>query len=382
MSYKVPQLIPYLGEEEISNLEKAVKNKWITEGPFAEKFVEEIKRFTGVKYAVLAPNGTLGLYLSLLAMGIKSGDEVIVPDFTFVASGTSVVFSGAKPVFVDVNRKDYHILVDQIENSITENTKAIMPVHIYGQCAEMAPILEIAKKYKIKVIEDAAQSLGVFYSKNNRLSVSPYNVLDKDIEHTGTIGDIGVISFFADKTITMGEGAVVLTNDADIFEKLKLIRNQGRLSSGTFIHPHVGMNFRVTDLQCAVGVAQLSKYDEISQKKISNYMLYKKQLEHLENIVFVNELEYCNFVPFRAPITVEDLNGLTNYLESKSIQTRGFFYPMHKQPCFTMDRLDFNRFKNSNKLYETGLAFPVYPDLTELLITYICDTIIEFYNNN
>ena len=156
-----------------------------------------------------------------------------------------------------------------------------MPVHIYGQAADMDPIIELAKKYNLKVIEDAAQGYGVFYKGN----------------HVGTIGDVGIISFFADKTITMGEGAVILTNNSVLFEKLKYIRNQGRTDSGTFVHTELGMNFRVTDLQAAVGVAQLEKFNKIKSIKLENYQYYRSLLLGVNEIVFMREVDYSNFIP-------------------------------------------------------------------------------------
>ena len=201
MSYKVPQLIPFVGKEELANLKQVIKKQWITEGPFAKEFLHLIKEKTGAKYAVLANNGTLALFMALKSIGIKEGDEVIVPNFTFIASATSVHFAGAKPIFVDVDKDSLNIDVTKIEKVITPKTKAIMPVHVYGQPADMDPILEIAKKYKLQIIEDAAQGYGVQYKG----------------KHTGTIGDIGTISFFADKTITSGEGAVVLTNNEETY---------------------------------------------------------------------------------------------------------------------------------------------------------------------
>jgi len=363
MKFKIPQLQPFIGKEELENLETSIKNKWITEGPFSEELLDLIKSFTGSKHALFAPNGTLGLFLGLLGIEIEKGDEVIVPNFTFNASGSSVVFAGAKPVFVDVNIDDYHILPEKIIPKITNKTKAIMPVHIYGQSADLNLINKIAEDHKLKVIEDAAQSLGVFY--NN--------------QHTGTFGDVGVISFFADKTITMGEGAVILTNNDDIYEKIKFLRNQGRPNSGTFIHPFLGMNFRVTDLQCGVGVAQFKKFETIKNRKIENYNLYKENLNNIDEVIFVNELDYCNFVPFRAPIRVRKLNKLIPHLESKGIQSRGFFYPMHKQPCYASFDYANSEFKNSNKLFNEGLALPVYPDLKKQEILTICSTIKKFY---
>jgi len=362
---RVPQLIPYVGAEELTNLEAAIKNKWLTEGPFSDHFLNLIKDFTGAKYAVLASNGTLALFLSLKAIGIKRDDEVIVPDFTFIASATSIVFAGASPVFVDVDERSLNIDVSKIEDAITEQTKAIMPVHLYGQSADMDPILKIANKHNLKIIEDAAQGYGVFYK----------------MCHVGTLGDIGIISFFADKTVTTGEGAVILTNNKEIYEKLMYLRNQGRLHSGTFEHAHLGMNFRMTDLQCAVGVAQLMKFENIKRIKLGNYNLYKELLKDVDGIEFVDEMKYSNFIPFRANVRVSDLKGLMVFLEDNDIQTRGFFYPLHRQPCFKyVTRYSYakDEFPVSNKLYDTGLSLPIFCDLREEQIHYVCDKIKEF----
>jgi perosamine synthetase len=361
--YKVPQLIPYVGKEELKNLEEVIAKQWITEGPFSQKFIEIIKEFTGAKYAVLANNGTLALYLSILALDIGIGDEVIVPNFTFIASGTSIIFAGAKPVFIDVDIDNLNIDVTKIESAITEKTKAIMPVHLYGQAADMDPILKIAKKYNLKVIEDAAQGYGVYY---------------KD-KHTGTIGNIGMISFFADKTVTTGEGAVILTNNKRIYEKLNYLRNQGRLSSGTFEHLQLGMNFRMTDLQCAVGVAQLRKFELIKKIKTDNYLLYRELLSDVDEVSFIRTEEYSNFVPFRVNLKVKNQAGLSVYLEENGIQTRGFFFPMHRQPCLKYLGYKKEEFPISNKLNSVGLSLPVFCDLTEHQINYICEKIKEFY---
>ena len=210
MKYKVPQLEPYFDEDELNNLKKVIETRWITEGPFSEEFLEDIKKFTKARYAVLASNGTLALYLSLAALGIKESDEVILPDFTFSASASPVIFRGAVPKFVDVFDDDLNIDTGKIEQAITPKTKAIMPVHIYGRSCDMGKIMEIAGRHSIKVLEDAAQGFGVYCRGN----------------HVGAIGDLGIISFFADKTITTGEGAVVLTNNEELYSRLKLLRNR------------------------------------------------------------------------------------------------------------------------------------------------------------
>jgi len=362
-SYIVPQLIPYVGAEELINLGKVIKNKWITEGPFSEKFLQLIRDFTGAKYAVLANNGTLALFLGLMAIGIKKDDEIIVPDFTFISSGTSVVFAGAKPVFVDVDETSLNIDCSKIEDAITEKTKAIMPVHLYGQSADMDPILKITNKYNLKVIEDAAQGYGVFYKG----------------KHVGAIGDVGIISFFADKTVTTGEGAVILTNNERIYEKLRYLRNQGRLHSGTFQHTHLGMNFRMTDIQSALGVAQLKKFDKIKKIKINNYNLYKELLKDVDEIKFIKEMEFSNFIPFRANIKIPNLKGLIEFLERNRIQTRGFFYPLHRQPCLKYLGYKEEEFPVSNKLNNIGISLPVFCNLTKEQIHYVCNKIKEFY---
>jgi len=362
MQYRVSQVEPFVGLEELRNLQEVIKNKWLTEGPFSREFLELIKEFTGAKYALLANNGTLGLYLGLLALEIGPGDEVIVPDFTFNASASTVAFTGAKPVFVDVDPNNFNIDVKRIQDSITPKTTAIMPVHVYGQACDMSGILEVATRNRLKVIEDAAQGYGVFYKK----------------KHVGTIGDVGIISFFADKTVTSGEGAVLLTDNVHIYEKLKLLRNQGRPNSGTFIHPALGMNFRMTDLQCAVGVEQLKKFKTIETIKIRNYNLYKDSLANVDEVSFIEEVVHSNFVPFRACIKLEHLEDLLGYLENNGVQTRRFFYPLHRQPCFASLGYKTEAFPVSNELYLSGLCLPLHCGLSQEDIRYVCKLIQEF----
>jgi len=363
MSYKIFQIQPYFDQSEIKNLEKAIKTGWITEGPFSKEFLQSLKDFTGARYATLANNGTLGLFLSLLAIDMKQGDEVIVPDFTFNASASSIAFTGAKPVFVDINPDDLQIDTAQIEKAITENTRAIMPVHIYGQSCDMDPIVEIANKYHLKLVEDAAQGYGVLYKGR----------------HTGTIGDVGMISFFADKTITTGEGAVVLTSDEDIYNKLKMLRNQGRTHSGTFIHPELGMNFRMTDLQCALGVAQVKKFETIEKIKAKNHQIYETCLKEVPEIEFIKTNDFSSFVPFRVNVKVPGLEELIEHLEKKGIQTRRMFYPLHRQPCFSYLNYGEDEFPASNEAYRKGMSLPIHCGLEENDIKYICSSIKEFY---
>ncbi len=363
MSYKIFQIQPYFDQSEMKNLEIAINTGWVTEGPFSKEFLKSLLDFTGARYAVLANNGTLALFLSLLAIDLKKGDEVIVPDFTFNASASSIAFTGATPVFVDINPEDLQIDTAKIEQVITENTKAIMPVHIYGQSCDMDPIMKIARRYHLKVVEDAAQGYGVLYKGR----------------HTGTIGDVGMISFFADKTITTGEGAVILTNDEDIYNKLRMLRNQGRTHSGTFIHPGLGMNFRMTDLQCAVGVAQVKKFETIERIKARNHQLYETYLKAVPEVEFIRINGFSTFVPFRVNIMVPELEGLLEHLEEQGIQTRRMFYPLHMQPCFSYLNYGTNAFPEAAKAYQKGMSLPIHCGLKEDDIQYICSSIKEFY---
>ncbi len=315
MQYKISQVSPYFTNDEIKEVSDSIRNAWVTEGPKCKEFVDAILKLTGAKYGILAPNGTLALYIALMVLEIGSGDEVIVPDFSMMASASSIYLTGAKPVFVDVRLEDLNIDASQIEKYISSRTKAIMPVHQYGQGSDMDAVVKIAKKHKLYVIEDAAQVVGVFYKT----------------KHLGTFGDMGTFSFFADKTITTGgEGGMVVTNNKKIYEKLRLFRNHGRPNSGTFIHPTMGYNFRITDLQAAVGIAQLRKFEKIKKKKIENDAFYKKCLKNVPQIRFVGRSPNSTFIPFRCNLLAETLHALIGYLENHGIQTWGMFYPLHK----------------------------------------------------
>ncbi len=364
---KIPQVFPWIGSEEIQNVTKVLQNNWLTEGPFCKEFSSRLNAMIGCKYGVFAPNGTLALFLGLLALGIGPGDEVIVPDSTFIGSANAVILTGAQPVFVDVTRENFQIDMEKVQDLITEKTGAIMPVHLFGMSANMRAVMDVAGRNGLKVIEDAAQGVGVTYEG----------------KHTGTFGDVGCFSFFADKTITIGEGGYVVTNDDTIYESLLYLRNQGRLDRGSFIHPAIGYNFRITDMQAAIGLAQLEKLPTIIERKLEIYRLYREGLEDVDEISFPVVEEGSNNVPFRFVILAPDAKKLMEYLDERIVQTRSFFYPLHKQPCFQSERFTKQKgtyFVNSVYGYERGLCLPVYPMLSEENIRSICGHIREFYH--
>jgi len=259
---KVNQFAPWVGNDEYQAIADCFESNWITEGPKSKAFSTQLLDLIGAKYGVFAPNGTLALYLGLKAMDIGPGDEVIVPDFTFIASATSVHMAGATPVFVEVNRDNFQIELSHADHLVNDKTKAIMPVHIYGTIADMDAVAQFAKKHNLLVIEDAAAALGVHYKG----------------QHAGTFGDIGTFSFFADKTITTGEGGFVVTSNEEMHHKLLLLRNQGRVDRGSFIHPEMGYNFRITDIQAAIGQVQLAKLPQIIARKEAIKQYYLERL--------------------------------------------------------------------------------------------------------
>lgn len=364
---KVPQFAPYIGEEEYAAIKQCFTDNWITEGPKAKEFNAMLCELIGVKYGVFAPNGTLALYLALRAMEIGPGDEVIVPDFTFIGSATSVEMTGATPVFADVNRRNFQIDYQVCKKLLSKKTKAIMPVHIYGMSANMDEVMGFASANKIMVIEDAAQAIGVRYKG----------------KHCGSFGKIGCFSFFADKTITTGEGGFIVTDDKAIHENLLYLRNQGRLNRGSFIHPHIGYNFRMTDIQIAVGIVQLNKLPEIIKKKSAILAKYKSRLAAIDQISMISLEDGSNYIPFRIALICQQATALMAYMEERGIQSRTFFYPLHKQPCFqylaASQDLSDDCFPNAIFGYDHGVCLPSFVSIADEQIDYVCNVIEEYF---
>jgi perosamine synthetase len=368
---KVPQVQPWLGPEEAAAVRGTIEASWITEGPQTAVFGERLNALMGAEYGAFAPNGTLALLLGLLALEIGPGDEVLVPDTTFIGSATSVMLAGATPVFVEVNQRNFQVDVSRAEALVTPRTRAIMPVHLYGMVANMTEVMAFSERYGLRVIEDAAQAVGVRYEGR----------------HAGTFGDVGCFSFFADKTITTGEGGYVVCRTEEVHEKLLCLRNQGRRDRGSFIHPTVGYNFRMTDMQAAVGVAQLARLDRIIERKRTILGWYRDELDGVEPVTFLDVEPGSEFVPFRVVLIGRDAHGLMAFLEERGVSARTFFHPMHKQPCFAhlgrarggpLD-LDDSAYPNATYGYDHGVCLPVFPELSREQVEYVCAGIREFY---
>lgn len=360
---EIRQVRPWFDECEIEQVRHTLESGWVTEGPACSEFSRRLNELMGVEYAVFAPNGTLALVLALMALGIGEGDEVLVPDVTFVASATSVLMVGATPIFVDVSKNTYQLDVERCAEKLTPRTRAVMPVHLFGATPDMAAVMAFAYKHDLLVIEDAAQALGVTYG---------------DV-HAGRFGDMGCFSFFADKTITTGEGGYVVCKDRDLYDRLLTLRNQGRERRGSYTHPNVGYNFRITDLQGAIGCCQLDKLDQIMRRKRTIYALYQELLDGVDKVAFLEIESGSEFVPFRMVLLVERPNFLMVHLERDAIQTRPFFTPLHRQPCFGYMGLDDGDFPNAMDGYSRGVLLPVHPRLTNEDVRYICHSIRDFY---
>jgi len=356
---KIPQFKSFVGASDYQALEKVFENNYIAEGPYAKKFQEELLTITGSKYGCFASNGTLAIYLALKALNIKPGDEIIVQNITFIATANAVEMIGAKPVFADIVSFD-DPTIDLKKIKITPNTKGIIIAHLFGTaCSNIEEIVTFCKDNNLILIEDAAQALAIKNAQG----------------HCGTFGKIGTFSFYADKTITTAEGGFVVTNDEALNERLTYLRNQGRKKSGTFIHPEIGYNFRITDLQAALGLAQLEKLEYIISYKQNLFKSYKKYLG--DKVTFLKVREDFTYIPFRVVVFVENAEKVMKHMEAKGIEPRSVFYPLHKQPCFKDFGLTDEGFENSIECFNRGICLPTWIGLTEEQIEYVSKTLLE-----
>ena len=354
---KINQISPYLGNEEKEQLLEVIDSKWLSEGPKTNQLKEDFSNLLGRKHVTFAPNGTLALFLALKSLGIQEGDEVIVPSFTFYASASSVVLAGANPIFADVNLDDYQIDFDSASKLISKKTKAIMPVCIYGNTVCPCDVERFARQFNLKVIQDAAQSIGVMTPRG----------------HAGITSDISTFSLFIDKTITTGEGGVIAYDDDEIHENLIYMRNQGRIDRGSFIHPMMGWNFRISELNSALGLAQIKKLPIIIQRKRENHSKYLKYLEGVGDTRPLLQNNCSKMVPFRFAFLSKFKDKIMKALVDSNIETRTFFYPMHMQPYFKANK--HASLKNSETLYDEGVALPIHLDLKKEDIISICSVI-------
>jgi dTDP-4-amino-4,6-dideoxygalactose transaminase len=354
---KISLAKPYFDQEELEEIRTVLDSGWVSQGPKVKEFEEKIASYLGVKYAIAVTNCTAALHLALLSIGIKKGDEVLVADFTFPATGHSVLYCGARPVFVDVKLDTYNIDTELIEEKITNRTKAIIPVHAFGQPADMDEIIKISKDHNLKVIEDAACALGAKYSDKN----------------AGTIGDIGCFSFHARKGITTGEGGMAVTNDKNLAEKIRHLSVFGMTSawvrekSDEFVVPkftEAGYNYKMSDITAAVGVAQMRKLEKIIERKkeLAKYWNEKlNEIEYIESPYVDNNVKHV----YQSYVSLVDKginrNKIIESLMKKNVQTQIGTYASHIQPVYNSP----DKCSNSFEIFERSLALPMYFMLRE-----------------
>jgi perosamine synthetase len=361
----IPQIEPWIDTSELNQFERIIESTYVVEHALTDEFEQAIIRLTGSRYAMAVTNGTAALFCCLKALNIGPGDEVIVPDLTFVATSNSVIMAGAIPVFCDVDPNTLCIDVSAVESLITKRTKAIMPVHLYGNSADMESILDLGRHHNIKIIEDAAQGVGVKHKSR----------------HVGTTGDCSMLSFYGNKTITCGQGGVILTDSEEIYRKCGILKNHGRLQRGTFVHHEIGYNFAFTEMQAAVGISQLQKLDRIICKKKKIRETYK---EHLGGMFEFMEFDAeTSPVHWFTSIYTDKKEALSKHLADANIGSRSFFYPLHLQPCYLNNQNLVKMsgdYKNSTNAYSRGLSLPSAYGLTESQQMRVIEEIRRFHD--
>lgn len=358
----IPVSKPSITQKEIQYIMDAVSSGWVSSlGKYVDMFEEKFASYCGTKYALTTSNGTTALHLVLVALGIKPGDEVIIPDITFVATGNAVKYVGAKAVIVDIEEDTLCIDPESVKKAITPKTKAIIAVHLYGHPANMEEINKIAGEYGLIVIEDAAEAHGA----------------EVNGKKVGSLGHVGTFSFYGNKIITTGEGGMITTNDENLYERMRHLRDHAMSKEKRYWHTEVGFNYRMTNIQAALGLAQLERIDEIIAKKRLIFEWYKEGLKDIEGIKLNYEAPWAKNVYWMVCLEVEGYtekqrDELMKRLKEKNIDTRPYFYPLSDMPMFEKTDTPI-----AHKVYQRGLNLPSYFDITREEVNYICSTIKE-----
>ena len=371
----IPVCEPLLEGNELKYISEAVKTGWISSnGKFVKLFEEKFAEYCGAKYAVSICNGTAALHIALISLGIGKGDEVIIPSFTMIALAFSICYTGAIPVFVDVDKDTWNINPNLIEENITTKTKAIMAVSIFGHPCEIDEIREIAKEYNLFIIEDAAESHGAEY---------------KGIK-TGNLADITAFSFYANKNLTTGEGGMVVTNNEDFYKKALYYKNLCFPLDGSrnYIHDDIGFNYRMSNIHAAIGLAQVEKAEYYREKRIANGKLYREFLKDVPGVFFQKDRDYVLNVYWMNGLFIEPKiygktrNDLIFFLKNKGIDTRLFFTGMHKQESLKKYGCDMkDNYPVTDNLADNGFYLPSSSSLMSEEIEYICKLIKEYAKN-
>ncbi len=332
-----------ISEAAVQAVVDVLRSGYLVQGPKVKQFEEEFARFCGVEHAVAVSNGTTGLHLALLALGVERGDEVITTPFTFIASGTSILFVDAKPVFADIDPRTFNIDPDRIEEAITERTKAIMPIHLYGQSAEMDRIMKIARDHDLAVLEDACQSHGG----------------ELNGKKVGSLGDAGVFSFYPTKNMTTGEGGMITTNDEKVAETLRLLRNHGQESR--YSHVLRGFNFRLTDIGAAIGIEELKLLDGRTERRRANAKYLSEQLGDVVEVPYVTP--GVRHVFHQYTIKTDRREELISSLTDHQVGY-GIYYPKPLYAFKPFENCGAEKLPVTEDMIKKVISLPVHQDLS------------------
>ncbi len=377
---KIPVVDVNLSDEEMAAVSAVIKSRYLVEGKNAREFEEKFSKFTGAKYTTTVVNGTSALHLALTALDIGPRDEVITSPFTFIASSNAIMFNGAVPKFVDVDKETYNIDPEKIEEAITDKTKAILPVHIFGNPSDMKAIKDIAEDHGLKIIEDCAQA------HDARI----------DGKHVGNFGDVGAFSFYGTKNLVGGEGGALICNDEELFERINSIKNHGRSPKGGYAHYRIGYNYRTTDMSAAIMNVQMDRAKSILSRRHKNGQLYRDLLEEQSNLRIQKLLpghQHSDYI--MAPVIVNEKvkpTDVIEYLKSKDISSRTIYSTLsYQQPCYkdlsnwhmsrVVDYPDYSKVScpNAEFLAKKHFELPMVSTMTDDEIYYIVDALNEFF---
>jgi perosamine synthetase len=359
----IPWWKPEIGTEEYGRVKAVLDSNYINDGDVTAEFEAQIAALLGAKYAIAVTSGTSAIALALMGLGLEPGDEVLVPDITFIATANAVLLAGCKPVLVDVDPKTLTIDCHSAERALTPRTRAIVPVHVSGRAADMRSLLDLAEAQDLFLVEDAAEA---FTSRHRGRCL-------------GTLGHAGCLSFSPNKTITTGQGGMVLTDDEDLYTRLRELKDHGRPVRGTGgddIHHSVGFNFKFTNLQAAIGLAQLSYLPSRLDRMRRIYELYSEKLAHVPGIQLPGFRLADGEMPQWTDAIVERRDELDRYLQSKNAHCRRFWFPIHSQAPY---RLPDDLFPNSTSVSPRAIWLPSAFSLSDDDVNTVCEYIHDFF---
>ena len=359
----IPVAEPDLRGNELKYVSECVTTEWVSSlGRFVGAFEERTAELCHRRHALTVSNGTMALHLALVVLGVGPGDQVIVPSLTFVATANAVSYTGAVPVFADAEPDYWQIDVGQLERLVTERTKAIIPVDLYGHPVDMDPIMAIAERHGLYVIEDAAEAHGAEYKG----------------QPCGSLGHMSCFSFYGNKVITTGEGGMILTDDSAWYERACMLRDHAMSPTERYYHTEIGFNYRMTNIQAALGLAQLERLDEFVEAKRRNAALYAERLSRVPGITLAPQAEWARNVYWMYSIVVDEAyplsrDALMEALRERGVDTRPFFHAIHTMPCHRRDIA----LPVAERLAARGVNLPSSVKLTRDQIDYVCEQIVE-----